>query len=100
MRQVVWRVAWGVLFAVGAFVFWHSGGRADALCTDHAFVPSDGLSLWPPGAACTYGEPATTDTLLNPLFFITVVIPLVAGVLLGELLERSALVQRAQQPRH
>ena len=62
--------AFGAL-VVAAFVFWHSGERAGALCLRERFVSSGDLSLWPPGARCTYGLPATHDTLLNPWLFAT-----------------------------
>ena len=29
------------------------------------------LSLWPPGARCTYGEPALADTFVNPWFLVS-----------------------------
>jgi hypothetical protein len=75
---VVWRVPWVVVVVVATFVFWHSGGRAAALCERELFVSSGSLSLWPPGARCTYGEPAVHDTVLNPWFVAAffVVIPL------------------------
>ena len=64
---VLWRLPW-VVVVVGTFVFWHSGARAAALCERERFVSSGSLSLWPPGARCTFGEPAWHDTLLNPWF--------------------------------
>ena len=75
---VVWRLPWVVVVVVGTFVFWHSGARAAALCERERFVSSGSLSLWPPGARCTFGEPALHDTLLNPWFVgaVFVVIPL------------------------
>ena len=61
------------LVSVALFVFWHSGARAGALCERERFVSSGSLSLWPPGARCTFGEPALHDTLLNPWFLATVI---------------------------
>ncbi|MDA0181248.1 hypothetical protein OJ997_13150 [Solirubrobacter phytolaccae] len=74
------QVLLALLLAVGAFVFWHTGGRAGTLCERERFVPGGDLSLWPPGAACTYGEPSTTDVFVNPWFLGTV---LVLGVFLA-----------------
>jgi hypothetical protein len=54
-----------VVAVVAAFVFWHTGGRADAVCMREAFVPADELSWWPPGVRCTYGEPASSELRLN-----------------------------------
>jgi hypothetical protein len=75
---VVWRLPWLVVVVLGTFVFWHSGARAAALCERERFVRSGSFSLWPPGARCTYGEPALHDTLLNPWFVgaVFAVIPL------------------------
>ena len=67
---------------VGAFLFLHSGARAAAVCERGRFVPSGSLSLWPPGARCTYGEPAIASTLSNDWFWVVavaVVIVLGAG---------------------
>jgi hypothetical protein len=49
-----------------AFVFLHTGARADDVCERGRFVPADGLSLWPPGARCSFGEPQRTEVLFNP----------------------------------
>jgi len=59
---------------VAAFVFWHTGGRAGSLCERERFVPGGDLSLWPPGAACTYGEPSETDVFINPWFLGTLLV--------------------------
>lgn len=66
------RIAFFVLVVVGAFVFWHTGGRGGALCERVRFVPGSDLSWWPPGARCTWGEPASSGVFLNPWFFATV----------------------------
>ena len=69
------------LVLAGAFVVLHTGGRADAVCRDAAFVPADGISVWPPGVRCSYGEPQTTDVVVSPwLWFVLmgVVIAVVA----------------------
>jgi len=60
------------VFSVLAFAFWHSGGRAGAVCERHVFVSSGSLSLWPPGARCEFGEPAMHDTYFNPWFVMSV----------------------------
>lgn len=62
-----------------AFVFLHTGARADDVCERGRFVPADGLSLWPPGARCSFGEPATTDVLVNE-WLALVVVAIVAGM--------------------
>jgi hypothetical protein len=54
--------------AVGAFVWLHTGAPGDAACERSTFVESDGLSAWPPGARCSYGEPARTDVVVNGWF--------------------------------
>ena len=56
----------------GSFVFLHSDGRADRVCDEAGFFAGGHLSLWPPGAACSYGEPTTTAVRLNPLMFLSV----------------------------
>ena len=74
------RVALTVVAILAAFVFWHTGGRADAVCRRELFVPAGGLSLWPPGARCTYGEPATSDVLINPWLTGTLLLIAVVNV--------------------
>ena len=64
----------------GAFWFLHTGQRADGVCMSEAFVPADGISVWPPGARCTYGEPARTDVLVNWWFVVVLGAVLVGGV--------------------
>ena len=56
------------LVAVAAFVWLHSGAPGDAACERSRFVSSSGFSAWPPGARCTYGEPARTDVIVNGWF--------------------------------
>jgi hypothetical protein len=85
------RLALNVVLIVASFAFWHSGARADGLCERERFVGSGALSAWPPGARCTYGEPATSDTLLNPWFFGTLLLVLLLAMGLGELMERASL---------
>ncbi len=76
------------LFTAVSFLFWHSGARADGPCERERFVSSGELSLWPPGATCTYGEPATSDTLLNPWFFGALLPVLLVALLVVELQTR------------
>ena len=57
----------------GAFAFLHSGARAAALCERERFVHSGELSLWPPGARCSYGEPEIQDILINPWFGMAII---------------------------
>ena len=64
-----------------AFVFWHTGGRADALCVREVFVSTGSLSLWPPGARCGYGLPVQYDTFLNLWFFMTAFAIVAAAVI-------------------
>jgi len=63
-----------LLVAVGAFVFWHTGGRGGALCERVRFVPGSDLSLWPPGARCSWGEPASSGVFINPWFLGTLLV--------------------------
>ena len=86
---MAWRLAWIAAVVVGSFVFWHTGGRAAALCERERFVNSGSLSLWPPGTRCTFGEPATHDTLLNMWFLATLVVVVVIGLIVVELIERA-----------
>jgi hypothetical protein len=44
----------------------HSGARAAGLCLRERFVGDGALSFWPPGARCTFGEPAIQDTVIDP----------------------------------
>lgn len=62
-----------------SFVFLHTGARADDVCERERFVPADGLSLWPPGARCGFGEPQRTDVLVNP-WLALVVVAILAGM--------------------
>jgi hypothetical protein len=67
-RAVV--VGVGALIVLGAFIVFHSGSQASALCERERFVSGGSLSFWPPGARCTYGLPLTSDTVVNPLFVL------------------------------
>jgi hypothetical protein len=78
-RRVALIACLGTLLLVGAFLFLHTGARADGVCMRELFVPAGGVSLWPPGTSCTYGEPARTDVLVNWWF----------GVVLGAVLVGS-----------
>jgi hypothetical protein len=64
--RIVSTAGLGALVVAAAFVFLHTGARADAVCERERFVPTDGLSLWPPGMRCSFGEPEQTDVLINP----------------------------------
>jgi hypothetical protein len=68
------------LLLAGAFLFLHTGERADGVCMSERFVPADGVSLWPPGTRCTYGEPARTDVLVNWWFGLALGAVLVGSV--------------------
>lgn len=71
----------GLVLIIAAFVFLHTGSRADAFCQGARFVRKGSLSLWPPGAECPYGEPVRTDTLINGWFWLVAlaVVILAAG---------------------
>lgn len=81
-RQVLLAAAC-LLVAVAAFVLLHSGTIGDTACERSRFVSSDGFSAWPPGARCSYGEPARTDVIVNGWFAavvgVLVVVLAVAG---------------------
>ena len=79
VRRSTVMIAVGAGIAAVAFVFLHTGARADGVCRRERFVPADGLSLWPPGARCSFGEPQTTDVLVNP-WLALVVAAIVAGM--------------------
>jgi hypothetical protein len=68
-----------VLLIGGAFLFLHTGERAADVCMSERFAPSDGVSLWPPGARCSYGEPVRTDVVVN-WWFVLVSATVLAGV--------------------
>jgi hypothetical protein len=93
------RLATASLMFVGSFAFWHSGARANSLCEHERFVSAGPMSIWPPGTRCTFGEPATTDTLLNPWFVWTLLVVLVVAFALGELLERAMAARAARRSR-
>ena len=57
----------------------HSGARAENLCAAKGFSGTGSLSLWPPGARCTGGEPEIERTAFDPVF----ILPAVAVLLLG-----------------
>jgi hypothetical protein len=63
----------GLLITVGGFVVLHTGAPGDAACERSRFVPSFGLSAWPPGVRCEYGEPVQTDVIVNGWFALVVV---------------------------
>ena len=70
--RIVFTVLACIVVLGGSFVFLHSDGRADWVCDEAGFFVGGHLSLWPPGAACSYGEPTTTAVRLNPLMFLSV----------------------------
>jgi hypothetical protein len=75
------------LFAVGvfaaAFVYMHSGARAENLCAGKGFSGTGTFSLWPPGARCTGGEPQIEQIAFDPVFILpaVVILMLAAGAL-------------------
>jgi hypothetical protein len=69
------------VLVAAAFVFWHTGARASAVCTREVFVSGGSLSLWPPGARCGYGLPVQHDTFLNLWFFMTAFAIVAAAVI-------------------
>jgi hypothetical protein len=88
-----------VLAIVASFVFWHSGGRAAALCLRERFVSSGSLSAWPPGARCTFGEPELHSTLVNPWFVGTIFVLAPLAFLGAEWLSRRVIAPRAASHR-
>ena len=72
---------------VAAFVFFHSGARAGALCERERFVNWGEWSWWPPGARCTYGEPLIHEVLFNPLFVLAAVAVLFVAAIVLTLLD-------------
>jgi hypothetical protein len=75
------------LIAVGAFVWLHSGAIGNATCQGSRFVSSSGLSAWPPGARCAYGEPVRTDIVISNWFAVVV-----GGVVLTFAVARAFLI--------
>lgn len=77
-----------VLAVVAAFVFIHSGSRADALCAREGAAVPDGLSLLPPGVRCSGGEPVQTVTRFDPIVVLAtpgfLLLVLGASALIGE----------------
>ena len=68
-----------VVVLVAAFAYMHSGARAENLCAAKGFSGTGSLSLWPPGARCTGGEPEIEEIVFDPVF----ILPAVAILLLG-----------------
>jgi hypothetical protein len=97
-RPVTWRLARTICLCApllaGAFAFLHTGARADDVCMSERFVPADGLSLWPPGTHCAFGEPAETDVLVNPWLALALVAVLGGAV---ASLRRRPGARKAQQ---
>jgi hypothetical protein len=75
------------LFAVAvfaaAFLYMHTGARAENLCSAHRFSGPGSFSLWPPGARCSGGEPEIERTYFDPVFILPAVaiLMLAAGAL-------------------
>ena len=88
-KRIVFTVLACIVVLGGSFVFLHSDGRADRVCDEAGFFVDGHLSLWPLGAACTYGEPATTAVRLNPLMFLPVVAVVVIVAALWPLRRRT-----------
>ena len=65
---------------IASFFMLHTGARADALCLREAFVEGGELSLWPPGARCSFGEPAREGVVLHPAFVGIALLVVVAAV--------------------
>ena len=78
-----------LLVAVGAFVWLHTGAPGDATCERSRFVDSDGFSAWPPGARCSYGEPAHLDVVVNGWFAAVV-----GGLVVAFAVARGGLITR------
>jgi hypothetical protein len=78
-----------VLLIGGAFLFLHTGGPAEDVCMSERFAGSDGVSLWPPGTRCSYGEPARTDVVVNWWFVLAS-----AAVLAGAVAHARAATHR------
>ena len=73
----------GAFGLLTGFVLLHSGARAEDLCERERFVRVGSLSIWPPGARCSFGEPAVEETLVNPWFELaanSIVIVVIATV--------------------
>jgi hypothetical protein len=70
-----------VIAVAGLFAFMHSGSRAAALCERDGGSFAEGLSLWPPGARCSGGEPERTWTTVAPE--VPLAIPGVALLVFG-----------------
>jgi hypothetical protein len=66
---------------VVVFVFAHTGSRAAELCARGGSAVPDGLSLWPPGARCSGGEPLHTSTRFNEI--IVLAVPAIAMMVFG-----------------
>jgi hypothetical protein len=81
-RRIAPMICLGALLFAGAFLFLHTGERADEVCTRERFVSADGISLWPPGTRCTFGEPSRTDVLVNPWLGL-VLVAVLAGCAVG-----------------
>jgi hypothetical protein len=70
-----------VVAALVVFVFAHTGSRAAELCARDGSAVPDGLSLWPPGARCSGGEPVHTSTRFNEI--VVLAVPTVAMMVFG-----------------
>jgi hypothetical protein len=81
-RRIAPTICLSALLFAGAFLFLHTGERADGVCKRERFVSADGVSLWPPGARCTFGEPLRTDVLVNPWLGL-VLVTVLAGCAVG-----------------
>lgn len=68
-----------LLVLAAAFAYMHTGPRAASLCASKGFSGPASFSLWPPGAECTGGDPAITQTAFDPVF----ILPAVAVLMLG-----------------
>jgi len=87
--RIVFTVLACIVALGGSVVFLHSDGRADWICDEAGFFAGGHLSLWPPGAACCYGEPTSTAVRLNPLMFFSVFAVVVIVAALWPLARRT-----------
>jgi hypothetical protein len=79
LSRTLLSIAACLLVVAAAFAYMHTGARAERLCANHGFSDTGSLSVSPPGARCTGGEPRIERTYFDPVFILPAIVILMLG---------------------